>query len=152
MNGEVSIWTDGACSGNPGPGGWACILRYQDSERVLRGGIAQATNNRMEMTAAIEGLRALKRACKVRVFTDSEYLLRGMTQFLERWQSNGWKAASGNGVANQDLWEELAELASYHHVTWVHVGGHSGHSNQERCDRLAVEAAREVRQSSQEEA
>jgi len=87
---EVEIAVDGSCLGNPGPGGWACILRYGESERVLQGRVPQATNNRMEMTAAIEGLRALKRRCEVRVFTDSEYLLRGMTQFLERWQSNGW--------------------------------------------------------------
>ena len=113
----------------------------------LQGGVPQATNNRMEMTAAIEGLRALKRPCQVRVFTDSEYLLRGMTQFLERWQSNGWQSASGNSVANRDLWEELAELADYHRVTWVHVDGHAGHGDQERCDRLAAQAAREVRQS-----
>lgn len=148
MGSEVEIAVDGSCLGNPGPGGWACILRYGESERVLQGGVVEATNNRMEMTAAIEGLRALKRPCDVRVFTDSEYLARGMTQFLERWQANGWRSASGNGVANQDLWEELAELASYHHVTWMHVGGHSGHHNQERCDRLAARAAREVRQSS----
>lgn len=147
MSCEVEMAVDGSCLGNPGPGGWACILRYGESERVLQGGVPQATNNRIEMTAAIEGLRALKRPCEVRVFTDSEYLLRGMTQFLERWQSNGWRSASGNGVANQDLWEALAELASYHRVTWVHVGGHSGHSDQERCDRLAARAAREARQS-----
>lgn len=147
MSCEVEMAVDGSCLGNPGPGGWACILRYGESERVLQGGVPQATNNRMEMTAAIEGLRALKRPCEVRVFTDSEYLLRGMTQFLERWQSNGWRSASGNGVANQDLWEALAELASYHRVTWVHVGGNSGHSDQERCDRLAARAAREARQS-----
>ena len=147
MSCEVEMAVDGSCLGNPGPGGWACILRYGDSERVLQGGIPQATNNRMEMTAAIEGLRALKRRCEVRVFTDSEYLLRGMTQFLERWQSNGWQSASGNCVANRDLWEALAELASYHRVTWLHVGGHSGHTDQERCDRLAARAAREVSQS-----
>ena len=148
MGSEVEIAVDGSCLGNPGPGGWACILRYGESERVLQGGVVEATNNRMEMTAAIEGLRALKRPCDVRVFTDSEYLLRGMTQLLERWQGNEWRSASGNGVANQDLWEELAELANYHRVTWIHVGGHSGHRNQERCDRLAARAAREVRQSS----
>ena len=147
MGSEVEIAVDGSCLGNPGPGGWACILRYGESERVLHGGVVEATNNRMEMLAAIEGLRALKRPCDVRVFTDSEYLLRGMTEFLERWQANGWRCSSGNGVANQDLWEELAELASYHRVTWIHVGGHSGHSNQERCDRLAARAAREARQS-----
>jgi ribonuclease HI len=152
MGCEVEIAVDGSCLGNPGPGGWACVLRYRESERVLQGGVSQATNNRMEMLAAIEGLRALKRPCKVRVFTDSEYLLRGMTQFLERWRSNGWRSASGNGVANQDLWEQLAELANYHRVTWIHVGGHSGHADQERCDRLAAQAAREARQCSTVEA
>ena len=152
MGCEVEIAVDGSCLGNPGPGGWACVLRYGESERVLQGGVPQATNNRMEMMAAIEGLRALKRPCEVRVFTDSEYLLRGMTQFLERWQSNGWRSASGNGVANQDLWEQLAELARYHRVTWIHVGGHSGHTDQERCDRLAAQAAREARQCSTVEA
>ena len=123
---EVEITVDGSCLGNPGPGGWACILWYGESERVLQRGVPRATNNRMEMTAAIKGLRALRRPCQVRVLTDSEYLLRGMTQFLERWQPNGWRSASGNGIANQDLWEELAELASYHRMTWIHIGGHSG--------------------------
>lgn len=147
MSGEVEISVDGSCLGNPGAGGWACILRYGGAERVLRGGVPQATNNRMEMMGAIEGLRALKRRCEVRVFTDSEYLLRGMTQFLGRWQSNDWQSTSGNSVASRDLWEELAELADYHRVTWVHVGGHAGHGDQERCDRLAAQAARGVGQS-----
>lgn len=147
MSCEVEISVDGSCLGKPGPGGWACILRYVGAERVLHGGVLQATNSRMEMTAAIEGLRALKRRCEVRVFTDSEYLLRGMTQFLERWRSNGWRAASGNSLANQDLWEELAELADYHGVTWVYVGGDTGRRDQERCDRLAAQSAREARQS-----
>jgi len=148
MSSEVEIAVDGSCLGNPGPGGWACILQYGELERVLQGGVVQTTNNRMEMTAAIEGLRALKRPCEVRVFTDSQYLMRGITEFLARWRSNGWKAASGNGVANQDLWEELDELARYHRVTWVHVRGHSGHTNQQRCDGLAAEAARKARQCS----
>jgi ribonuclease HI len=99
----------------------------------------------MEMTAAVEALSALRQRCDVTVVTDSEYLRRGMTEFLERWRSNGWKAASGNGVANRDLWEQLDELAGYHRVTWLHVGGHSGHIDQERCDALAAEAARRAK-------
>ena len=115
---------------------------------MLQGGVPQTTNNRMEMTAAVQGLRALSRPCDVKVVTDSEYLLRGMTEFLERWRSNGWKAASGNIFANQDLWEELDELAGYHRVAWIHVRGHSGHVDQERCDELAAEAARQARNES----
>ena len=150
MSCEIEIAVDGSCLGNPGPGGCACILRYGEVERVLQGGATRTTNNRMELTAAIEGLRALKRFCEVRVVTDSEYVMRGMTEFLERWRSNGWTTASGNGVANRDLWEALDELAGYHRVTWVHVRGHSGHGNQERCDRLAAEAARKAREASGE--
>jgi ribonuclease HI len=142
---EAEIAVDGSCLGNPGPGGWACILRYGEHQRVLQGGVAETTNNRMEMTAAVEALRALRKRCDVTVVTDSEYLRRGMTEFLERWRSNAWKAASGNGVANRDLWEQLYELAGYHRVTWFHVGGHSGHIDQERCDALAAEAARRAK-------
>lgn len=145
---DVFLTVDGSCLGNPGPGGWACILRYGEEERVLHGGVAQTTNNRMEMMAAIEGLRVLSRPCDVEVVTDSDYLRRGMTEFLERWRSNGWKAASGNPVLNQDLWRELDELAGYHRVTWIHVGGHSGHADQERCDALALESARQTRRAS----
>lgn len=112
---------------------------------VGRGGVARTTNNRMEMTAAIEGLRALTRACDVEVVTDSEYLRRGMTEFLEHWRSNGWKSASGNPVLNQDLWRELDDLVGYHRVTWIHVGGHSGHADQERCDAMALESARQTK-------
>ena len=142
---DVFLTVEGSCLGNPGPGGWACILRFGEQERVLQGGVARTTNNRMEMTAAIEGLRALTRACDVEVATDSEYLRRGMTEFLERWRSNGWKAASGNPVVNQDLWQELDALAGHHRVTWIHVGGHSGHANQERCDAMALGAARQTK-------
>jgi ribonuclease HI len=144
---EVEIAVDGSCLGNPGPG-WACILRYGEHERVLQGGVTQTTNNRMEMTAAVEALRALSRPCDVKVVTDSEYLRRGMTEFLGRWRSNGWKAASGNTIANQDLWEELDELSGYHRVARIHVRGHSGHVDQERCDALAAEAAREAKKES----
>ena len=115
---------------------------------MLQGGSSRTTNNRMEMMTAIEGQFALTRACDVEVVTDSDYLRRGMTEFLQRWRSNGWKAASGNPVLNQDLWWELAELAGYLRVTWIHVGGHSGHADQERRDALAFELARQRRQDS----
>src|SRR5258708_2818941 len=108
---EVEITTDGSCLGNPGPGGWACILRCGQHERVLQGGVADTTNNRMELVAAIEGLRALKRASQVTVLTDSEYVRRGITEFLPRWKANGWRASTGKPVVNRDLWEELEELA-----------------------------------------
>jgi ribonuclease HI len=142
---EVEIVTDGSCIGNPGPGGWACILRCRDHERVLQGYAPDTTNNRMELVAAIEGLRALKRECQVTVLTDSEYVRRGITEFLPRWKTNGWQSASGKAIANRDLWEELDELAGYHRVAWVHVRGHSGHANHERCDALANSAARTAR-------
>ena len=134
---EVEITTDGSCLGNPGPGGWACILRCGQHERVLQGGVADTTNNRMELIAAIEGLRALKRASQVTVLTDSEYVRRGITEFLPRWKANGWRASTGKPVVNRDLWEELEELAGNHEVTWIHVRGHSGQPNHERCDSLA---------------
>jgi ribonuclease HI len=142
---EVEITTDGSCLGNPGPGGWARILRCGQHERVLHGGVADTTNNRMELIAAIEGLRALKRASQVTVLTDSEYVRRGITEFLPRWKANGWRASTGKPVVNRDLWEELEELAGYHEVTWIHVRGHSGQPNHERCDSLAVTAARSAK-------
>ena len=142
---EVEITTDGSCLGNPGPGGWACILRCGQHERVLQGGMADTTNNRMELFAAIEGLRALKRASQVTVLTDSEYVRRGITEFLPRWKANGWRASSGKPVVNRDLWEELEELVGYHEVTWIHIRGHSGQPNHERCDSLAVTAARSAK-------
>jgi ribonuclease HI len=142
---EVEITTDGSCLGNPGPGGWACVLRCHGQERVLKGGVADTTNNRMELTAAIEGLRALKRPCTVTVVTDSEYVRRGITEFLARWKRNDWRASNGNAVANRDLWELLDELANYHDITWLHVRGHSGDHNQDRCDKLAADAARRMK-------
>ncbi len=142
---DVTLTTDGSCLGNTGAGGWACLLRWASHERVLEGAALDTTNNRMELTAAIEGLRALTRPCSVRVVTDSEYLRRGATDFLARWKSNGWKTASGNAVANRDLWEDLDELAVYHDITWTHLPGHSGDPDQDRCDKLAAGAARRAR-------
>ena len=142
---EVEIIVDGSCLGNPGPGGWACILRCGDDERVLQGGAADTTNNRMELTAAIEGLRALNRSCSVTVVTDSDYVRRGAAEYLARWKANGWTSSVGKPVANRDLWEELEELVLYHDVNWSHVRGHSGVSDQDRCDGLAIAAARRVK-------
>src|SRR5215831_19014142 len=142
---EVEIVVDGSCLGNPGPGGWACILRFGDDERVLHGGAGETTNNRMELSAAIEGLRALNRACRVTVLTDSEYLRRGITEFLPRWKENGWRNSAGKAVENQDLWDQLEELAEYHDVNWLHVSGHSGEPYQDRCDALATAAAKKMR-------
>jgi ribonuclease HI len=121
---EFKIVIDGSYLGNPGPGGWACILRNGHDERVLQGAIAETTNNRMELTAAIEGLRALNRACLVTVLTDSVYVRRGITEFLPRWKQNGWRNSVGKPVANQDLWEQLEELAQYHDVNWRRVREH----------------------------
>lgn len=141
----VTLTTDGSCLGNPGVGGWACVLRSDSHEQVLEGADHETTNNRMELTAAIEGLRALTQCCSARVVTDSEYLRRGAAEFLARWKRNGWRTAAGTAVANRDLWEALDKLTAYHDITWVHLRGHSGDPDQERCDRLAVAAARRAR-------
>ena len=142
---EVEIVIDGSCLGNPGPGGWACILRCGQHERVLQGGVANTTNNRMELIAAIEGLRALKGGSQVTMLTDSEYVRRGITEFLPRWKANGWCNSAGNPVVNRDLWEELDELTCYHEVTWTHVRAHSGQLHHQRCDSLASTAARRAK-------
>ena len=144
---EVEIIIDGSCLGNPGPGGWACILRCGEHERVLQGGVPDATNNRMELAAAIEGLRALKRACQVTVLTDSEYVRRGITEFLPRWRSNAWRNASGRRLPTRTFGSNSKQLVGYHAVTWVHVRGHSGQPDHERCDALAISAARAARRA-----
>lgn len=140
---SVQLITDGACLGNPGPGGWAAILRHGPHTRELHGYAPQTTNNRMELTAAIEGLRALKAACEVEVVTDSEYVKNGITQWIHGWKRNGWKTAAKKPVVNQDLWEELDELASQHRVKWTWTKGHADHEDNNRCDELATRAARE---------
>jgi ribonuclease HI len=134
---EVEIFTDGACSGNPGPGGWAAILRYRDTERELAGGVAMTTNNRMEMTAAIEGLAVLKRPCRVRVYTDSQYLRDGIVRWLPQWKARGWRTADKKPVKNIDLWQRLDEAATVHRIEWIWVRGHAGHPENERADLLA---------------
>ena len=142
---EVEIFTDGACSGNPGPGGWGAILRHGSVEKELAGGEPGTTNNRMELMAAIAGLEALKRPCKVRLYTDSQYLRDGITQWLPGWKARGWRTASKAPVKNVDLWQRLEQAAAAHQIEWHWVRGHSGHPENERADALAragLEAAR----------
>ncbi len=134
---RVVIYTDGACSGNPGPGGWGAILQFRGAERELSGGEPLTTNNRMEMTAALEGLNALKRPCTVDLFTDSQYLMQGMTSWMKNWKQRGWKTADNKPVKNEDLWRRLDEARSRHQVTWKWVKGHAGHALNERADQLA---------------
>lgn len=137
MSCAVVMYTDGACKGNPGPGGWGVVLHYGDHEKTLYGGEALTTNNRMELTAAIEGLSALKRDCTVDLYTDSVYVKDGITRWLANWKKNGWKTAAKKPVANQDLWERLDLLCAQHRVQWHWVKGHAGHPGNEQADALA---------------
>lgn len=137
----VEIWTDGACRGNPGPGGWGAVLRYNGHEKELAGGEAETTNNRMELMAAIRALESLKRPCRVHLTTDSNYVRHGITDWLPRWRRNGWRTASRKPVKNVDLWQRLDRAAARHDVRWTWVRGHSGHPENERADRLATAAA-----------
>ncbi len=134
---EVEAFTDGACRGNPGPGGWGVVLSYNGHVRELCGGEADTTNNRMEITAAIRALEALKERCRVRVFTDSTYVKNGITQWLPNWRRRGWRTAGRKPVKNQDLWQDLASMTDRHEVSWHWVKGHAGHPGNERADRLA---------------
>ena len=133
----MEIFSDGACRGNPGPGGWGVVLRYGDAEKEIWGGEAMTTNNRMELTAVIRGLEALSRHCAVRVVTDSQYVKQGITQWIHNWRRNGWKTANRKPVKNADLWQRLAEAVESHEVAWEWVRGHSGHPENERADELA---------------
>ncbi len=136
---QVDIFTDGACSGNPGPGGWGAILRYKGYERELSGGDPSTTNNRMELTAAIEALFALKEPCRVVLHSDSKYLIDAVTKgWVNKWKANGWMRSKKEPALNVDLWERLLSLLAVHTVTWDWVKGHAGHPENERCDRLAV--------------
>lgn len=134
---DVEIHTDGACRGNPGPGGWGAILRTGETEREIWGGELLTTNNRMELTAAIRALEALKRPCQVRAYTDSLYVRNGISEWLVDWKRRGWKTAARKPVKNEDLWRQLDELAARHDVRWHWVKGHAGHVDNERADRLA---------------
>jgi ribonuclease HI len=133
----VEIFTDGACRGNPGPGGWAAVLRYRGVEKELNGSEPHTTNNRMEMLAAIMGLEALKRRCHVRLYSDSQYLRDGITKWIHGWKRRGWRTADNSPVKNIDLWQRLDTAAARHEVSWIWVRGHSGHPENERADALA---------------
>ena len=143
---EVEIFVDGACLGNPGPGGYAAILKDKGREKVISGGEPHTTNNRMELLAAIKALEALKRPCRVKLYTDSLYLKNGITQWLPKWEKNGFRTAKGQPVKNRDLWERLAELCRQHTVKWAWVKGHAGHPENERCDQLARKEALRYKQ------
>ena len=137
MSGTVEIWTDGACSGNPGPGGWGAILVYGETEKELSGGAAETTNNRMELTAAIEALNALKRPCTITLHTDSTYVKDGITQWMPSWKRNSWRTAARKPVKNSDLWQALDQAIRRHEIDWRWVKGHAGHEMNERADALA---------------
>jgi len=141
---HIEIYTDGACKGNPGPGGWGALLRKGGTEKELSGGEADTTNNRMEMTAAIRALEALNRPCDAALYTDSKYVIDGITRWIHGWKKKGWKNAAKKPVANADLWQELDGLVQRHNVEWHWVKGHSGHPENERVDRLASDAADEA--------
>lgn len=139
----VEIFTDGACSGNPGAGGWGAVLRYGGVEKELSGGEAETTNNRMELTAVIEALKALKKPCEIVLCTDSRYVMDGVQQWLPNWKKNGWRTANKKSpVKNIDLWQQLDALLELHKIKWVWVKGHNGHPENERCDKLARDKAK----------
>ena len=145
----VDIFTDGACSGNPGPGGWGAILRIQGREKELYGGVRDTTNNRMELTAVIEALKALKRPVKARVHTDSQYVQKGISEWIHAWKRRGWRTAGKQAVKNEDLWRALDEQAAQHRVEWLWVRGHAGHAENERADALArrgIESLNRIRE------
>jgi ribonuclease HI len=140
---KVQLITDGSCRGNPGPGGWAAILRYNEHKKEIWGCEPHTTNNRMELRAAIEGLRALKQSCDVEIVTDSEYLKNGITKWIHGWKRRGWLTAEKKPVVNQDLWMELDEQVNRHHTEWTWTKGHARHQDNNRCDELATEAAKQ---------
>ncbi len=140
---KVQLITDGACLGNPGPGGWAAILRYKEQTKELWGCESHTTNNRMEIRAAIEGLKALREGCEVEVVTDSEYLKNGITTWIHGWKRKGWMTAGKKPVVNQDLWKALDEQVNRHKTTWTWTKGHANHTDNNRCDELATRAARD---------
>ncbi len=144
---RVEIFTDGACSGNPGPGGWGAVLRYGSVEKELSGAEPETTNNRMELMAAIAALEALKEPCEVHLTTDSEYLRKGITEWIHGWKRNGWRTSGRKPVKNADLWQRLEDAAARHDVHWHWVKGHAGHEENERADALAREAIRRLREA-----
>jgi ribonuclease HI len=141
MEQTIEIFTDGACKGNPGKGGWGALLVYGDHEKELFGGEAETTNNRMELTAVIRALESLKRPCKVRLHTDSQYVQKGISEWITGWKRRGWRTADNKPVKNKDLWQELDVLAAKHEIEWLWVKGHAGHDGNERADGLANQGA-----------
>jgi len=137
VSGSVEIFTDGACKGNPGPGGWGVVMRFGEHVKELHGGEPNTTNNRMELTAVIRALESLNRRCKVRLHTDSQYVQKGISEWIHSWKRRGWKTADKQPVKNVDLWQRLDELAAAHDVHWIWVKGHAGHEGNERADELA---------------
>jgi len=138
---QLEIFTDGACKGNPGPGGWGAVIRYGKHEKEISGGDPDTTNNRMELSATIQALKILIEPCEVKLHTDSRYVIDGITKWIHGWQRNGWKNASKQPVSNVDLWHDLIEATARHQVEWIWVKGHTGHPENERADRLASDAA-----------
>ena len=141
---KVEMFTDGACRGNPGPGGWGVLLRYNGVEKILYGGVKDSTNNRMELLAAIKGLEALKEPCEVILSTDSKYLMKGITEWIDKWKNNGWKTAAKKPVKNVELWEQLYSQIQNHQISWQWVKGHSGHIENEIADQLANQGIDEL--------
>ena len=141
---QLEIFTDGACKGNPGPGGWGAVIRYGKHEKEISGGDPDTTNNRMELSATIEALKILIEPCEVKLHTDSRYVIDGITKWIHGWQRNGWKNASKQPVSNIDLWHDLIEATARHQVEWIWVKGHNGHPENERADRLASDAAEAI--------
>ncbi len=149
MTDKVIVYTDGACKGNPGPGGWGVVLRYGEVCKTMHGGEADTTNNRMELMAAIRGLQALKRPCEVAIYTDSQYVRKGITEWLAGWKRNGWKTASKKPVKNADLWRELDEAVTRHKLSWHWVKGHAGIPDNELADELANRGVAEILEAGQ---
>lgn len=148
MVARIEIFTDGACSGNPGIGGWGALLRYKDIEKELSGGEKNTTNNRMELTAVIEALKALKTTCNITLYTDSKYVMCGITEWMENWKRNGWRTTNKKSdVKNVDLWQQLDELITKHEIRWVWVKGHNGHPENERVDTLARSEVANIKES-----
>ena len=141
---QLEIFTDGACKGNPGPGGWGAVIRYGKHEKEISGGDPDTTNNRMELSAIIQALKILIEPCEVKLHTDSRYVIDGITKWIHGWQRNGWKNASKQPVSNIDLWHDLIEATARHQVEWIWVKGHNGHPENERADRLASDAAEAI--------
>jgi len=150
MTSRVEIFTDGACSGNPGAGGWGAILRYKDIEKELSGGEENTTNNRMELMAVINALSALKKPCNISLYTDSKYVMNGITEWMPNWKQNGWHTAhKSKSVKNIDLWQQLDELIKPHEIRWIWVKGHNGHLENERCDALARAEVQKIKEATE---